>query len=284
MKLEKLLCIGAIVFFIGCGSNKKVVKSSPRTTQRTAPVLVVKPIKKEVIEKPEVPKVATREAVVAKTAVAKKASDITQEYIDTYSAIAVKEMHTSKIPASITLSQGVLESGSGRSVLAMKSNNHFGIKCHKGWKGHSVSHDDDALGECFRKYKHPKTSYEDHSKFLTSRSRYASLFKLKSNDYVGWAHGLRKAGYATDKKYPNKLIAIIKKYNLTKYDLVLKEDVAEVKTDNNPIENQKVYYKVEKGDTLYSISRKYNKTVQELKSQNRLTGNSLSIGQELLID
>jgi len=220
MKLDKFLWLCAIIFFASCGSNKKVVKNTPKKTQRTKVVRKKVAVKESVKKEPVV--VTEEKNTVVKTAstpVKKTNVNITQEYINTYSTVAIEEMHKYKIPASITLAQGVLESGSGRSVLAIKSNNHFGIKCHKGWKGHSVSHDDDELGECFRKYKHPKTSYEDHSKFLTSRSRYASLFKLKLTDYVGWAHGLKKAGYATDKKYPNKLISIIKKYNLDQYDV-----------------------------------------------------------------
>ena len=116
------------------------------------------------------------------------------------------------IPASITLAQGILESGAGRSALSKKSNNHFGIKCHKGWTGQRVFHDDDELQECFRKYKDPKYSFRDHSLFLTQRSRYEGLFAYKKNDYKSWAKGLRKAGYATDPKYPQKLINIIETY------------------------------------------------------------------------
>ena len=130
----------------------------------------------------------------------------TFSYIKKYAPLAVLEMHEYKIPASITLAQGILESGNGRSQLASKSNNHFGIKCHKGWKGQRVYHDDDAKGECFRKYTYVATSYKDHSKFLSTRRRYADLFKLRKTDYKGWARGLKKAGYATDRKYPKKLI------------------------------------------------------------------------------
>ena len=139
-------------------------------------------------------------------------------YIDTYAEIAVQEMYRSGIPASITLAQGMLESGNGRSELATKSNNHFGIKCHNGWTGGRVYHDDDAKGECFRKYDHPYQSYRDHSDFLRSRDRYKFLFDLKTTDYKGWAYGLKKAGYATDPNYPTKLIKIIEDYRLYQYD------------------------------------------------------------------
>ncbi len=139
------------------------------------------------------------------------------EYIKKYSQLAVEQMKKHKIPASITLAQGLLESGAGRSSLARNSNNHFGIKCH-GWKGRKVYHDDDAKGECFRAYRKVKDSYEDHSEFLKNGARYASLFKLKITDYKGWAKGLKKAGYATDPSYANRLISIIEDYELYKYD------------------------------------------------------------------
>lgn len=140
------------------------------------------------------------------------------EYIKQYSSLAVDQMNRYKIPASITLAQGLLESGAGQSVLARKSNNHFGIKCHNTWRGRKVYHDDDARDECFRAYRKVEESYEDHSKFLTQGARYAFLFKLKITDYKGWARGLKKAGYATDPSYANRLITIIEDYDLYKYD------------------------------------------------------------------
>ncbi len=139
-------------------------------------------------------------------------------YIENYKDIAVSEMYRSGIPASITLAQGLLESGAGKSQLAVKSNNHFGIKCHNGWQGGRVYHDDDAKGECFRKYDEPEDSYRDHSDFLRYRDRYKHLFEFELTDYKSWAHGLKKAGYATDPKYPSKLIDLIEKYELYKYD------------------------------------------------------------------
>lgn len=140
------------------------------------------------------------------------------EYIKQYAPLAVEQMKLHKIPASITLAQGLLESGAGQSVLAKKSNNHFGIKCHNTWRGKKVYHDDDARGECFRAYRHVRDSYEDHSQFLTAGARYAFLFKLKITDYKAWARGLKKAGYATDPSYANRLITIIEDYELYKYD------------------------------------------------------------------
>ncbi|WP_422083543.1 glucosaminidase domain-containing protein [Ulvibacterium sp.] len=204
------------------------------------------------------------------------------EYIETFSEIAQFEMKAYGIPASITLAQGLLESGFGRGELAKKTNNHFGIKCHTGWKGDYDFHDDDERGECFRKYNHPMYSYRDHSIFLANRSRYAFLFNLPSNDYKRWAKGLKQAGYATDKRYPQKLIQLIEQHRLYRYDRAViregygKKEVAEVP--------ERSVYIVKKGDTLYSISRRYLVSVDELKRWNGIIGNTISIGQELFIN
>ena len=139
-------------------------------------------------------------------------------YIKKYAPAATKNMRFFKIPASITLAQGILESGYGEGTLAKKANNHFGIKCHKEWKGKSITHDDDEKGECFRSYKNPLRSYRDHSLFLVDRDRYSSLFTLNRKDYKGWALGLKAAGYATDPKYADKLISLIERFNLTRFD------------------------------------------------------------------
>ena len=139
-------------------------------------------------------------------------------YIKKYAPLAVEQMKKYKIPASITLAQGLLESGAGKSSLARQSNNHFGIKCHRDWSGRKVYYDDDAPDECFRAYRKVEDSYEDHSKFLAKGARYAFLFKLKQTDYKGWARGLKKAGYATDPSYANRLITIIEDYELYQYD------------------------------------------------------------------
>ena len=143
------------------------------------------------------------------------------EYINTYKDLAVSEMKRSGIPASITLAQGMLESSNGNSRLAVMANNHFGIKCH-GWEGEMIYHDDDYKGECFRHYKNARESYLDHTDFLMSRSRYAFLFEYKSTDYKNWAKGLSKAGYATDPKYPQRLIDLIDRYDLHQYDTGVK--------------------------------------------------------------
>ncbi len=139
-------------------------------------------------------------------------------YVKKYAPAATKNMRFFKIPASITLAQGILESGYGEGTLAKKANNHFGIKCHKEWKGKSITHDDDEKDECFRSYKNPLRSYRDHSLFLVDRDRYNSLFTLSRKDYKGWAEGLKAAGYATDPKYAEKLISLIERFNLTRFD------------------------------------------------------------------
>ena len=140
-----------------------------------------------------------------------------QDYFDNYKDVAIGQMKQYGIPASITLAQGVLESGAGRSELARKSNNHFGIKCN-GWTGRKVYHDDDALGECFRAYDNALDSYIDHSLFLKNSQRYSRLFQLKTTDYKGWARGLKACGYATSPTYASRLIEIIELYGLDKYD------------------------------------------------------------------
>ncbi len=142
----------------------------------------------------------------------------TKEYINKYKDIAIKDMKSYKIPASITLAQGILESGSGNSILARKANNHFGIKCHNGWNGPTIHVADDSKHDCFRKYKNAEASYRDHSKFLRKGQRYAFLFRYPITDYKAWAYGLKRAGYATNPRYPQLLIHYIEKYHLYKYD------------------------------------------------------------------
>lgn len=171
-----------------------------------------------------------------------------QQYINKYKDVAVKQMHKHKIPASIILAQACLESGDGNSTLARKANNHFGIKCHNGWKGKGYKHDDDAKGECFRKYNDPIDSFTDHSYFLISGSRYNSLFDLPITDYKAWAHGLKAAGYATNPKYAKLLIDIIEEYKLYKYDTgeAFKESKAQLKAAKKEAKLQKKLRKLEK--------------------------------------
>ncbi len=186
-----------------------------------------------------------------------------QQYIDQYKDCAIEQMRKWKIPASITLAQGILESGAGQSRLATKGNNHFGIKCH-GWTGRTIYHDDDAKGECFRAYNSAFESYEDHSRFLSTGQRYSSLFKLKITDYKGWANGLKAAGYATNPKYPQQLIDIIQLYKLYEYDKTKKYDkflTEHTKAPTGPVQtlhlikiyNKNYYIVARRGDTFRSI-------------------------------
>src|SRR5688572_19781388 len=170
-----------------------------------------------------------------------------EQYIELYKDFAVREMKRMGVPAAITLAQGLLETESGNSSLVRKSNNHFGIKCKSTWTAGGVSHDDDAPGECFRTYKDAEESYRDHSNFLRGSERYAFLFNLDPSDYKGWAHGLKKAGYATNPKYPSILIRRIEQYNLQQYSLagareVPKFDAKKFKSDPEIVyaSNQKI--------------------------------------------
>ena len=210
-----------------------------------------------------------------------------EDYIKKYRELAVDEMKKYHIPASITLAQGLLESGAGQSTLARKSNNHFGIKCGSDWNGKTVRHDDDARGECFRAYKHPKQSYEDHSKFLANRPRYASLFKLDITDYKGWARGLKKAGYATNPRYAEQLIGIIELYDLHKYDR--KGGLKWMKENPNPhqtyIANGLVYIVVRAGDSWKSISKELDISQKKLRKYNDLyKGYALQVGDILYLE
>jgi len=221
----------------------------------------------------------------------------THWYVNTYRKIAINEMRKYSIPASITMAQGILESNSGMGSLAMKSNNHFGIKCHKSWRGKKVYHDDDKKGECFRKYKNPEKSYRDHSLFLVNRDRYEDLFKIKGGNYVKWAIGLKSAGYATDPSYAQKLISLIDRYELWKLDGLKKpikskkelkqKNVKSVEAKSLPKNKDKIsnikQYVVKKGDTLFSISKKYNVSLSELKKINKIQSNEISVGQILKI-
>ncbi len=203
------------------------------------------------------------------------------EYIKTFSEIAQYEMKAYGIPASITLAQGLLESGLGKGELAVKTNNHFGIKCHTGWQGDYDFHDDDEKGECFRKYNHPMYSYRDHSEFLSNRSRYAFLFDYGAKDYKRWAKGLRQAGYATDKRYSQKLIYLIEKHNLNKFDKSFRLNNSVANAEPKKYEDK--VHVVQKGDTLYSISRRYFISVDEIKRINKMNSNNLAIGQEVTV-
>ena len=199
-----------------------------------------------------------------------------QEYVDQWSSVAVEQMNRYRIPASITLAQGLLESGAGRSELAREGNNHFGIKCHNGWTGPTVYKDDDQRNDCFRSYKTARESYEDHSRFLVNGRRYQSLFSLKMTDYKGWARGLKAAGYATNPKYADRLIEIIEVYKLYEYD---KGKVVRVEGDRRDgavnavmrdvyIFNDRYYVLARRGDTYRTIGDDMGVSYRKLAKYN----------------
>lgn len=277
--LRKIIVLLVMIMIYSCGSSSKV-----RTTSTTVKKTVT--VKRPVVHtktKTEDSKQGSNGEVLEATSKVGVTTEIVKSYIDQYKEIAKENMRNHGIPSSITMAQGILESGAGTGLLCVKANNHFGIKCHTGWNGDSVFHDDDAEQECFRKYEHPAESYRDHSLFLTSRSRYANLFKLDKGDYVAWAKGLRTAGYATDPKYPDKLIGLIERYELYKLDEeVLGGNYKPVaKISDLPLDDNS--YEVSQGDTLYSISKKFNLSVDDLMKLNNLTTNAISIGQILKI-
>lgn len=204
-----------------------------------------------------------------------------QDYIDKYKDDAVREMLIAGVPASITLAQGMLESGNGNSALAVYANNHFGIKCHNDWTGDTFIQDDDASDECFRKYPSVLDSYLDHSNFLKTRNRYAFLFQLKQTDYEGWAKGLKEAGYATDPRYATRLIDIIEQYKLYDYDKITQVPSRPLDTTNVPgtivgnngsrqiFENNEVKYVVaKKGDSMLKLATELGMSLPEIYRYN----------------
>lgn len=271
-----VLCVFMVL--TSCGSKKKTVTKQPDKEN-------IDRRQRNYLERTK-PKEKNTESEPTKTVVKEPEPEASYEdvvaiYIENYSEIVKDEMRQYGIPASIKMAQGILESGAGRGDLAKRSNNHFGIKCHTVWTGDRVYHDDDELQECFRKYNDPKYSFRDHSLFLTSRSRYNDLFQLKKDDYRRWARGLKKAGYATDPKYPDKLIGIIERYQLYKLD---EEVLGKRKGSATQEEEQPVnVYTVQKGDTLYSISRRFNLSVETLKQYNGLLSNEIQVGQQLYV-
>lgn len=216
-----------------------------------------------------------------------------QAYIDQYKDLAIAEMLKYNIPASITLAQGLLESGAGMSELARNGNNHFGIKCHD-WTGARTYHDDDANNECFRAYRDVYESYEDHSRFLARQPRYRSLFRLKRTDYKGWAKGLKKCGYATSPTYAKQLIGIIELYKLHKYDKAKKYDKFMVERSSvkdvapsinlHPIHiyNKNYYLNVRQGDTFRSIAREVGISYKKLAKYNERDKNDRLIPGEII--
>ena len=195
-----------------------------------------------------------------------------KEYVSVYEKIAIQQMNQYKIPASITMAQGILESGSGNSTLAKTANNHFGIKCHTDWKGEKVYLDDDTKNECFRSYSKVEDSYIDHSMFLITRKRYESLFSLSLTDYKGWANGLKSAGYATNPKYAEQIIQLIEELELYKLD---GSSNSLISTTNSSLilakkshENNVDYIVAKKGDSFYQIAKRHGLTLSQLHAYN----------------
>ena len=294
---KKIFFLFIIVTLISCNATKSPIVTSKKAPTTKKPV--ANTYRKKVVAKPVPIKRNSQSSadqddeVIESTSRTVVSNDVIGSYVAQYKNIAMSNMKTYGIPASIILAQGILESGAGRGDLAQTANNHFGIKCHAGWTGDSVRHDDDASQECFRKYNEAAESYRDHALFLTGRSRYASLFNLSKSDYQAWANGLRSAGYATDPRYPQKLISYIERYDLGQYDaLVLGNRY--IPTENNTgtrtvvanavYDPNRSYHEVQKGDTLYSISKKYNVLITDLKIKNNLSENTISIGQKLIVN
>ena len=294
----KALLLLLVIFVVSCSANHAVVrntKSDPRKLETPVVQSVRKPIYRPgtknnsaVITKKDSPVVAdysnATEVLEATTRV-KVTTEMVLAYIENYKSVAKDNMVRTGIPASITLGQAILESGAGTGPLSVQANNHFGIKCHKEWTGLSIKYTDDEENECFRKYNQPSESFKDHSYFLTSRPRYAELFEFQKDDYKSWAYGLKAAGYATDSKYPDKLIGLIEKYQLGRFDAEVlgKEyvpfDVNKSITYTGDVQK----YTVIKGDSLYSISKKFNISIDELKKKNNLTDNTISLGQSIIV-
>jgi hypothetical protein len=268
--VKKIFSFLLFIILISCGSSKPTIV----TTKKPVGWKYSKPIQNGSSSKVNSKPISTNE--------------VTKDYIAQYNSVAMNNMKTYGIPASIILAQGILESGSGKSDLAVTANNHFGIKCHNDWTGDKVYKDDDSLQECFRKYNQASESYQDHATVLTGKKRYANLFALPKGDYKAWAKGLKEAGYATDPRYPEKLISYIETYNLSQYDTKvlgykMAKEEAKVLLDDNFGTDEASLYEIQKGDTFYSVSKKFNLSVDELKQKNNLTENALSIGQKLIV-
>ncbi len=283
-KINALLIL--VLLFVSCNTNKSVIQTTKKGSKSNTSL--TRTAKKESVDHKSTSKPGQNynkntEILEATTRV-KVTNEMVLAYIENYKGVAQANMEKYGIPASIILGQAILESGSGTGALSVQANNHFGIKCHKDWLGQTIKYDDDAVDECFRKYYNASDSFRDHALFLTSKARYASLFELDKTDYKAWAKGLKAAGYATDAQYPAKLIGLIERYQLYKYDIGGKGKIQETEIKSVEIPIEKERYVVVKGDTLYSISKKYNIPIEELKRQNNLFENAISIGQSILIE
>lgn len=269
------------LMIMSCGSSKKTKSTSAERTQTQRPSP----------KKPENKQARYNGDIDLEDHLDEEIQDVdlsdlntVELYIYNFAGVAQEEMRLYGIPASITIAQGILESGSGNGNLTQRSNNHFGIKCN-GWQGEKVYHDDDEAQECFRKYEDPQNSFRDHSLFLFERTRYSFLFDYRSDDYRSWARGLRRAGYATDPRYPEKLISLIERYQLNEFDKAVlgKEANIPLPKPTQMTQNATRIYSVKKGDTLYNISEKFGLTVNELKIINKLRTDHIQIGQQLKI-
>ena len=278
-----------LLFFVSCNTNKSVIQTTKKGSKAKTSVVNANrktagngSVENKSKAKPD-RNYSPNTQILEATSRVKVTNDMILDYIETYKDIAQSNMKKYGIPASIILGQAILESGAGTAILSEQANNHFGIKCHKDWLGESVKYDDDAIAECFRKYFNASDSFRDHALFLTAGSRYSSLFKLEKTDYMAWAKGLKAAGYATDVQYPTKLIGIIERFQLYKYDGVDIDKTISIEKNNSIATRETERYVVAKGDTLYSISKKYNIPVEELKKQNNIFDNAISIGQSIII-
>jgi len=278
-----LIFLPCMILLMGsCGIIKK--KNSSPQVQAPVPAQKTKPSETAKAGERQIPEIKNHTAVT---------------YIERFKYIAIREMNNSGIPASITLAQGILESGNGNSELAIEGNNHFGIKCTPEWKGKTMLKDDDQKDDCFRVYKTPEESFKDHTEFL-KRKRYAPLFELDKNDYRGWATGLKAAGYATNPRYAELLISLIERYNLNSYDRmetktekIIREDKVLTEIAKNiPLEKKEdalqtrvsmKIHEVRSGDTLASISKLFGLSIDEVKLLNGLEDTNLKPGQLLVV-
>lgn len=275
-----LLLVSCVIALASC--SKKIIQQ--KTAQKPGPT-----------EQPRT--LPAKPAVITDNVLLKKYTAI--DYIERFKAISITEMNQYGIPASITLAQGLLESGNGNGSLAREANNHFGIKCNSEWKGKTILKDDDMKDDCFRVYNSAEESFRDHSEFL-KRKRYSALFELDKNDYKGWAYGLKQAGYATNPQYAELLISIIERYQLDQYDKkegklekikredkVLAEITKEIRQEPEKAEAKSPVamkiYEVKSGDTLYSISKRFGITVSDLRILNNIQSEDVKLGQLLLV-
>ena len=287
---KKYALLLLVLLFVSCNTNKSVIQTTKKGSKSNSSIVntnrkpaVTGSVENKSKAKPD-QNYNQNTVILEATTRVKVTNEMVLAYIENYKGVAQANMEKYGIPASIILGQAILESGSGTGTLSVQANNHFGIKCHKDWLGQTVKYDDDAVDECFRKYYNASDSFRDHALFLTSRPRYLPLFKLNKTDYRAWAKGLKTAGYATDTLYPTKLIGLIERYQLYKYDIGGKGKIQETEIKSEEISLAKERYVVVKGDTLYSISKKYNIPIEELKKQNNLFENAISIGQSILIE